>query len=117
MKLRALIVLAFSLLSFRFTAQGELNCQVQINTSQIQGSVNKQIFTQLETAVFEFINNKKWTNENFAPNEKIECSIFITIKEVIGADEYSGTIQVSSRRPVFKSSYYSQNLKIGRAHV
>jgi hypothetical protein len=90
----------------------ELNCQVTINSTQLQGTTNKQIFTQLETAIYEFMNNRKWTNEVFAPNERIECSIFITIKESPSTDEYAGTIQVSSRRPVFKSSYFTQVLNI-----
>lgn len=90
----------------------ELNCQVTINSTQLQGTTNKQIFTQLETAIYEFMNNRKWTNEIYAPNEKIECSIFITIKESPSTDEYAGTIQVSSRRPVYKSSYYTQILNI-----
>jgi hypothetical protein len=106
--LPALLVFAGAI---RLCAQ-ELTCQVQINTSQVQGTTNKQIFTQLETAIFEFMNNRKWTNEIYSANEKIECSIFITIKESLGGDEYSGTIQVSSRRPVYKSSYYSQILNI-----
>jgi hypothetical protein len=111
MNLRLLLFSGFSLLLASSRGQ-ELACQVQILTSQLQGSTNKQIFTQMETAVFEFMNNRKWTNENYAPNEKIECSVFINLKETTGADEYSGTIQITSRRPVFKSSYYSQNVNI-----
>jgi hypothetical protein len=90
----------------------ELNCQVSINTSQIQGTVNKQIFDQLQRAIFEFMNNNKWTTETFAVQEKIDCSIFITIKEQAGSDQFSGTIQVTSVRPVFKSSYPSQILNL-----
>jgi hypothetical protein len=109
---RAVFAAALLAAPFSQTCAQELNCQIQINTSQIQGTTNKQIFTQLETAIFEFVNNRKWTNEIYAPNERIECSMFITIKEAIGADEYAGTIQVSARRPVFKSSYHSQVLNI-----
>jgi hypothetical protein len=110
--MKAFITVLLFGLSCAFIRAQELNCQVQINTSQIQGSTNKQIFTQLETAIYEFMNNRKWTNEIYAPNEKIECSIFITIKEMISTDEYTGSIQVSSRRPVFKSSYPSPILNI-----
>lgn len=108
-------VLLFCLVSLLPVSQGlsqELNCQVNINTSQIQGTANRQIFDQLKRAIFEFMNNTKWTSDNFAPNEKIDCSVFITIKEMVGSDQYNGSIQVTSSRPVFKSSYPSQILNI-----
>lgn len=90
----------------------ELNCQINIDYSQIQGSVNKQIFDQMQKVIFEFMNNTKWTNEIFAPQEKIDCSILIIINQSLGADEYSGRIQVTSGRPVYKSAYSSKILNI-----
>jgi hypothetical protein len=90
----------------------ELNCQIDINYSQIQGTTNKQIFDQMKRSVFEFMNNTKWTNDVFTQQEKIECSFLIIIKNSLGADEYSGSIQVTSRRPIYKASIYSQLLNI-----
>ncbi|MBX3164486.1 MAG: DUF4835 family protein [Bacteroidetes bacterium] len=104
---RILLILFLSAAHFNLSAQ-ELNCQVSINSDQIQGSVNKQIFEQLKSAIMEFMNNTKWTSEIYAPNEKIECSLFLTISQSSGSDSYSGKIQVQSRRPVFKSSYHTQ---------
>lgn len=86
----------------------ELNCQVKINYTQIQGTTNKQIFDQLEKAIFEFMNNKKWTKEIYTTNERIDCSIFINIKEAISTEDFSASIQVQCRRPVYKSSYFTQ---------
>ncbi|MDP3558550.1 MAG: DUF4835 family protein [Bacteroidota bacterium] len=86
----------------------ELNCQVKINYTQIQGTANKQIFDQLEKAIYEFMNNKKWTKEVYTTNERIDCSVFINIKEAISTEDFSASIQVQSRRPVYKSSYYTQ---------
>ncbi|MBA2611623.1 MAG: DUF4835 family protein [Bacteroidetes bacterium] len=85
----------------------ELNCQVKINYTQIQGTTNKQIFDQLEKAIFEFMNNKKWTKEIYTTPERIDCSVFINVKEALSTEDFSGSIQVESRRPVFKSSYYT----------
>ncbi len=86
----------------------ELNCQISINSEQIQGTTEKQIFDQLEKSIFEFMNNTRWTKDVFAPQEKIDCSFFITIKQKISSDQYSGSIQVQCRRPVYKSSMYTQ---------
>src|SRR5207253_7520967 len=107
MKFKALIFFLVIFSSPLLRAQ-ELSCQIDINYSQIQGTTNKQIFEQMKRSIFEFMNNTKWTNEVFTQAEKIECSFLIIIKEQVGTDEYSGSIQVTSRRPVYKSSYYTQ---------
>jgi len=85
----------------------ELNCQVSINTSQIQGTAEKQIFDQLQKSIFEFMNNTKWTKDVFTTQERIDCSILIVINQKLNTDEYQASIQVQSRRPVYKSSYYT----------
>lgn len=82
----------------------ELKCNVQIVSQQIQGT-NKQVFETLQEAVFEFMNNRVWTNHVFAPNERIECNMLINLQDQISADEFRGTIQIQSRRPVYNSSY------------
>lgn len=90
----------------------ELNCQVKINYTQIQGSANKQIFDQLEKSIFEFMNNTRWTNLTFTTQERLECTIFITVNQQVSTDEYSGNIQALCIRPVYKSSYKSQIVNI-----
>lgn len=85
----------------------ELNCQVSVVSPQIQGTAEKQIFEQLQKAIFEFMNNTKWTKDNFTTPERIDCSILINVTQKLGTDDYKATIQVQSRRPVFKSSYFS----------
>jgi hypothetical protein len=102
---RKLIFIVFLLSSFSFevTAQ-ELNCQVQVLSQQIPGS-DKRAFEALQTAIYEFMNNRKWTNESFKLEERIDCSILINLTDRVSTEEYKGTIQVQSRRPTFKSSY------------
>lgn len=95
------IFIFFSLLS---TAQ-ELNCVVKVNYQQIQGT-EIRVFEKLEKDIYEFMNNRKWTKDIFKIEERIECSIFITLRSR-NNNNYEGTIQVSSRRPVYNSSYYS----------
>jgi hypothetical protein len=95
---------------FMFVGQAlfaqELNCIVKINADQIQGTQDR-VFETLEKALFEFMNNRRWTTDNFKDNERIECSIFITLSERVSNNRYKGTIQINSRRPVYGSSYYS----------
>lgn len=91
--------------SFSLSAQ-ELNCRIQVVSSQIQGT-NKQIFNSMQKAIYEFMNNTKWTNHVYGENERIECNILINLTQQISADEFSGTMQIQASRPVFNSNYNS----------
>ncbi len=82
----------------------ELKCDIQINSSQVAGT-DKTVFQNLQTALYEFINNTKWTNINFKTAEKIECSIAITIKERTDSNTFSGELNMALRRPCYKASY------------
>ncbi|MDP4270731.1 MAG: DUF4835 family protein [Bacteroidota bacterium] len=83
----------------------ELNCRIQFNTDKIQGT-NKQVFTTLQGALMDFMNNKKWTNASFTQLEKIDCSFVITVKTAdLSANTFTCDLQVQSRRPVFNSVY------------
>jgi len=94
-----------------FVSAQELNCTVQINSDQIQGS-NKSVFNTLQKSISEFINNRKWTDLTFANSERIECSMTIIVKKV-ESDFFTAEIQVQARRPIFNTSYNSPliNLK------
>lgn len=89
----------------------ELNCTVTVLTPQIQSS-DKKIYTTLQTAIYEFMNNMRWTDDQFENRERIECSMQITINERVSNDEFKGTIQIQSRRPVYKTSYFSPMLSV-----
>ena len=67
------------LLCFTAGAQ-ELNARVTINSDKVQGT-NKQVFTTLQTALTEFINNRRWTDATFAVNERIDCTFTFIINE------------------------------------
>ncbi len=84
----------------------ELMCNVQVITQQIQGT-NKQVFQTLQTSIYEFMNNTSWTNHVFEVDERIECTMLFNIKEQVSVDEFKGTLQIQSRRPVFNSSFNS----------
>ena len=99
-KLFLLILVIF--LNLNIYAQ-ELNCNVQILTQQIQGT-NKQVFQTLEGAIYEFINNTSWTNHSFDVDERIECNMLFNITDQISDSEFSGTLQIQVRRPVYNSS-------------
>ncbi len=84
------------------TGAQELNCQVVVNAEQT-GQANASVFKTLQNSLTEFINQTRWTNREFLPQERINCSMFININSYDG-NTFSGTIQVQSSRPVFGST-------------
>ncbi len=94
-----LVLLISATLSQAFSQ--ELNARVQISAQQIQGSTNKEVFRTLQKSLFEFINNRQWTNNIYAPEERIECTFQINISELVSSDNYKGTMQIQANRPVF----------------
>lgn len=100
---------AFYLILFMFTMvlngqSQELDCSVRVNSRQVEGS-DKQVFTNMQKAIHEFMNNTKWTNYNFQIQERIECTFLFTINERIASDEFAGKLNVVVSRPVFGTSY------------
>lgn len=89
-----------------FVFSQELICNVNVTSNKIQSS-DKQKFNTLQSAIREFMNNRKWTNEIFKDDERIECNISINILEELSTDQYKASINIQSSRPIFNSSYYS----------
>ena len=81
----------------------ELNCMVEVNASQIEGT-DKSVFTTLQEAISEYFNTRKWTNAQFSVNEKIECRFYLTVSEY-SDDKFVGDVQVQLSRPVYNSTY------------
>ncbi len=81
----------------------ELNCTVEVNASQIEGT-DKSVFITLQEAITEYFNTRKWTNAQFAVNEKIECRFYLTVSEY-SDEKFVGDIQVQLSRPVYNSTY------------
>jgi len=100
---KMLTVIILSLFAYYAFSQ-ELNCRVQVNSSQVQG-VDKKVFQDMQKDIYEFMNNTKWSNYVFGNEERIECTMYITISKAVSVDEFQASIQVQSVRPVYNSNY------------
>ena len=81
----------------------ELRCNVEVNSQQIEGT-NKSVFESLQEAMNNYMNETKFTNATFSPNEKIECRLFLTVAEYTD-DRIKGDLQIQLSRPVYNSTY------------
>ncbi|MBN1951794.1 MAG: DUF4835 family protein [Bacteroidales bacterium] len=103
-KLGYLILLL--LVSLGTARSQELTCYVSVNSSKIQGT-NKEIFNTLQDAITDFMNNTTWTNHVYEVNERIECNLMLYISEEVTTGQYTASLTIQSRRPIYGSSYNS----------
>ncbi|MEO8762442.1 MAG: DUF4835 family protein [Bacteroidia bacterium] len=101
------IFIACLLLATKTTFAQELNCQVLVTSAQLSGADNLKVFAAMQVQVNDFMNNYRFTKDKFEVNEKIDCEVTINVSTDLGSGAYQGTIQVLSRRPIFKAGINS----------
>jgi len=82
-----------------------LKSQIVVNADLVD-QTNRQIFKTLERALTEFINTQSWTNQEYLPQERIRCSFVLTLTSYEN-NQFEGTLQVQSLRPVFGTDFDS----------
>lgn len=98
-------VLFFLLLVGSKAVAQELNANVVVNADKIQQS-NKQVFSTLQNAMRDFLNNTKFTNNTVKKSELIDCNVLLIVNTYdANTNAFSGTLQIQSSRPVFNSGY------------
>jgi len=85
----------------------ELDAKVTVLANRVPSTVDHKIFQTLQGAIFNFLNNRKWSNESFQNNEKIACNFLINISSAGDNNTYQANLTVQAGRPVFNSSYQS----------
>ena len=104
---KLLVVLAFMLLPLSASAEGEeLNANVTLNASKVQGS-NTEVFTQLEEALKAFINDRKWTSNIYEDVERITCNFTFVVNSYANDGSFDCSLMVQASRPVYGASYSS----------
>lgn len=83
----------------------ELNARVTINHQQVQGT-STSVFETLEAALTEFLNERQWTQMQYAPRERIACNFAITVSKYAESENsFQCTLTVQATRPVYGSTY------------
>jgi len=93
------------------TLAQELNCTIKVITPQLQ-TADPKVFEDMQKAVYEFMNNRRWTADIFSQQERIECSMLINITKELASDKYQAQVTIQSNRPVYNSSYNSTLLNL-----
>jgi hypothetical protein len=106
MRKTCLIFILFGTLLPRLYSQ-ELQANVAVIANRIPSTVDHKQFQTLQTALYNFINGRQWSNESFKGNEKIVCNFLINISSNTDANTFQATLTVQAGRPVYNSSYTS----------
>src|ERR1017187_7019060 len=104
-KITSLIILFLFLIQFS-NAQ-ELRARVSVLSNRVSSNVDKKVFNTLQTALFNFVNNRKWRTDVFGKEEKIDCSFLLNLESTNDANFYKASLTIQSARPIFNSTYLS----------
>jgi hypothetical protein len=94
----------------------ELAASITIQSNKVDNQVDPKIFPQLQTQLKDFINQRKWSNDAYSSEEKIDCSFYITIESVVAPGVYDAKLSIVSNRPVHNASYSSSVLNMQDAN-
>lgn len=107
MRNKLILLFALLMIANTFCNAQELVCKVKVMYSAIQ-NVDKQVFATMEKAISDFMNTRKWTNDEFAANERIDVNLMINLTgKSAEEDLYFATLSLQAARPVYNTSYSS----------
>ena len=85
----------------------ELEAKINFNTAKI-GTTDKSVFENLKETLEQFFNERQWTDLQFQPNERIQCSFNITVNKYDKtSNQFECTALIQANRPVYNSQYTS----------
>jgi hypothetical protein len=59
----------------------------------------------MQSRIFEFMNNRRWTDQSYRPDERIKCRILINLTEMPEIGTFKANVQVVSVRPAYGTGY------------
>src|SRR5258708_15225888 len=100
------LVLVLGLVAPWLRASG-LQAKITVLANRLPSTVDHKIFQTLQSALRDFVNTRKWSNESFQNNEKIACNFLLNISSAGDNNTFQASLTVQAGRPVFNSSYRS----------
>lgn len=105
--MKAIFSFVIALVLLKSASAQELQAKFTIVANKVSTQVDKKIFQTLQTALTNFLNNRKWTNDTYQPQEKIKCNFLLTIDGNTSDNVFKATLTIQAARPVYNTSYES----------
>ena len=108
-KLQSIVSLLLVMLLGITTVKGqEIQARVTVMAPNVTANAaDKKIFQTLQKSLNDFLNGRKWSNDNFQPNEKIQCNFLLNIEQQSANNVYKARLTVQAARPIFNTNYDS----------
>lgn len=103
--IKKLLILCFLITCSNNGNAQEMNATITLVNTLSGNTYDPKLFKVMEGAIANFINNKKWTDEDFEAYEKINATFFINITESPEPNVFIGQLTIQSSRPVYNTSY------------
>ncbi len=106
--MRKKIIIAFAfVMTVVFAEAQEIQARLTVITSKVSTQIDKKVFQTLQSALTNFLNNRRWTGDAFQPGEKIQCNFLLNIDQDLGSNVFKGKLTVQAARPVYNTTYDS----------
>jgi hypothetical protein len=105
--MKKFFILLLACVTISAVSAQELQARFSIMSSKVSTQVDKKVFLTLQSALSNFLNNRKWTNDTYQAQEKIKCNFLLTIDEYVGDNLFKATLTVQAARPVYNTTYES----------
>jgi hypothetical protein len=99
-----LVFLSILCINIGKTAAQELLATVKINAPKAQ-KADPRVFKTLESQLTEFLNNTKWTEDAFEPEERIKVNITLNIDKELDATNFEAVMNIQALRPVYGTDF------------
>lgn len=104
------LVVSLGLAALPAQAQ-ELACEVEIDRSRVNQQ-NVAFFDDLQRDLFRYLNERRWTDDTFEPEERIECTVRLLVTEVVSQTRFRASFALATRRPVYGTLQRSTALQV-----
>lgn len=105
--MRRIICLVSACICMQYAWSQELNAKVTVVAAQVSSSTDKKVFQTLQTALTNFLNNRKWTRDSYQQQEKIVCNFLLNLTQDADPNVYKAMLTIQAGRPVYNSNYIS----------
>ena len=105
--LKRILLMTSMVLVLSSAKSQEIQARLTVMTNKISTAIDKKIFMTLQTALTNFLNQRKWSTDVYAPNEKIQCNFLLSVEQELGNNVYKGRLTVQAARPVYNTTYDS----------
>src|SRR5438309_11986838 len=88
----------------------ELQARLTIVTTRVSTTVDKKVFGTVQSALLNYINNRKWTGDTYQPFEKIQCNFLLNLSQSLSDNVYKASLTVQAARPIYNTQYQSPTI-------